>query len=338
MPELREVFEMTTKQMGEPDLDSWREQEKRQHKASRNKKLGAIAVAAALVIAGVVIGISTLGNDDVQPAGSGANPPLAPEPAEQTLSIIDVGSGTATAFTAPPGASDFVFTLDGSRVAYSDLDEDGNAQVFVMDADGSNARQLTHGEGGVGEYSTDWSPDGSMIAYQRDTSDGPQIFTVRVSDGVSTRVTNEPQGAVDPGGWAPGGGSIVFSTPDASIPHYSALSLDLTTGQTRLIVPDGSTPELSPDGAWIAFNSWLKPHIRLILANSDGSGRRVIARFDGGDALEEWSPDSTQIAFVASTDENGFGTHVYDLATGETHFVTDGEIESWVDNDHILVS
>ena len=131
---------------------------------------------------------------------------------------------------------------------------------------------------------------------------------------------------------------MVFSTINTAGNHYTARSLDLTTGQSRLIVPDGSTPTLSPDGAWIAFNSWLKPHIRLILANSDGSGRRIIARFDGDDGFEEWSPDSTQIAFVASTDGNGFGTHVYDLATGETRFVTDGTIESWVDNDHILVS
>jgi Tol biopolymer transport system component len=176
-----------------------------------------------------------------------------------------------------------------------------------------------------------------MIAYQRDTSDGHQIFTVRVSDGVSTRVTNEPQGAVGPS-WAPDGGSIVVSIPNPSVNHYSALSVDLRTGQTRQIVPDGSTPKLSPDGAWIAFNSWLKPHIRLILANSDGSGRRVIARFDGDDGYQEWSPDSTQIAFVADIDENGFGTHVYDLATGETRFVTGGTIETWIDNDRILVS
>ena len=251
--------------------------------------------------------------------------------------------------TVPSSASQFDVSLDGSMVAYTDLDENGTAQVFVMDADGSNARQLTHGEGdvrtsrgelpGVGPHGgPDWSPDGSMIAYQRDTSDGPQIFTLRVSDGVATRVTNEPQGAVDPGGWAPDGGSIVFMTPNLSINHYSAMSLDLTTGQTKLIVPDGSTPELSPDGAWIAFNSWVKPHIRLILAKSDGSERRVIARFDGDDGYEEWSPDSTQIAFVAGTDENDLGTYVYDLATGETRFVTAGRIESWVDNDHILVS
>ena len=208
-----------------------------------------------------------------------------------------------------------------------------------MDADGSNARQLTHGEGGVGDLTgPDWSPDGSMIAYQRDTSDKPQIFVVRVANGESTMVTREPQGAVDPGGWTPDSGSIVFSTLDASINHYSAMSIDLTTGQTRLIVPDGSTPELSPDGAWIAFNSWLEPQVRLILANSDGSGRRVVARLNGDDGYEQWSPDSTQIAFIGSTEEEGYGTYIYDLATGRTRFVTDDTIESWIDNDHILVS
>ena len=347
MPDLREVFEVTTKQMGEPDLDSWRKQEHRQRKATRNRRIGAIAVVAALVVAGMVLGIRALERDDVQPAGSGANSTLPEGAEQQTLSIVDVGSGAATAFTAPAGASDFDFTLVGSMVAFTDLDENGIAQVFVMDADGSNARQLTHGEGDVrvdapgvgGPFgSVDWSPDGSMIAFNRDTPDGPQVYTVRVADGVSTRVTNEPQGALDPGGWAPDAGSLVFSTLNPSIQHYSALSVDLRTGRTTQIVPDGSTPKLSPDGARIAFNSWLKPHIRLIVANSDGSGRRVIARFDGDDGYEEWSPDGTQIAFVADMDENGFGTHIYDLVTGETRFVSTGTIETWIDNDRILVS
>ena len=217
-------------------------------------------------------------------------------------------------------------------IAFSDLDEDGNPQVFVMDADGSNPRQLTHGDGGA-EH-PDWSPDGSMIAYQRNH----QIFVVRVSSGDSTMVTNEPTGAVDPGGWTPDGGSILFSTDNPAISHYSALSVDLTTGRTRLIVADGSTPTLSPDGAWIAFNSWLKPQVRLILANSDGSKRHTIARFDNDDGYQQWSPDSTHIAYVAHTADGGFGTYVYDLPTGEARLVTAGRMESWIDDDHILVS
>ena len=76
----------------------------------------------------------------------------------------------------------------------------------------------------------------------------------------------------------------------------------------------------------------------LILANSDGSERRIIARLGDDDGYQRWSPDSTQIAFIGSTDEGGFGTYVYDLETGETRFVTHGRVESWIDDDHILVS
>jgi Tol biopolymer transport system component len=291
------------------------------------------AVASLLLAFALMNGACGGATQEVPDATAGVDP----NGAGQTLSIVDVGSGTQTAFTAPEGASEFDVTLDGSMIAYSDRDENGNVQVFVMDADGSNARQLTRGVGGGDYRGPSWSPDGSMIAYGRDTSDNSQIFVVRVSDGVSTRITSEPNGAVDPGGWTPDGGSIVFSTLDISIDHYSALSLDLATGRTRLIVPDGSVPTLSPDGAWIAFNSYHHPEVRLILANSDGSERRIIARLGSDDGYQRWSPDSTQIAFIRF-DEGGFGTYVYDLETGETRFVTDGTIESWIDNDHILVS
>ena len=54
MPELREVFEMTTKQM-EPDVDAWRQQEKHQRRSSRNRKIGAFAVAAVVGVAAVVL-------------------------------------------------------------------------------------------------------------------------------------------------------------------------------------------------------------------------------------------------------------------------------------------
>lgn len=339
MPDVQEVFRMATQKV-RPDPEALERQHRGQRRRVTQKRVAVYALVAALAIVGVVVGISALGSDNARPASSGSNPTLPPQPeAEQTLSIVDVGSGTETAVTVPASASEFHVTLDGSMVAYTDLDESGNAQVFVMDADGSNARQLTHDEGGGGAFrAASWSADGSMIAYERETSDNPQIFVVNVSDGGSTRVTNEPRGAVDPGGWTPDGGSMIFSTINAAGDHYTTRSLDLATGQTRLIVPDGSTPTLSPDGSWIAFNSWLKdPQVRLILANSDGSGRRTIARLARYEGHQEWSPDSTQIAYVGSTDKDGYGTYVYDLATGETRFVSDGTIETWIDDDHVLV-
>ena len=334
---------MTTKQMGEPDLDSWRQQETRQSKATGSRRIGAIvAVAAVLVGVLVVFGLSTLGDDDAKPAGQGVHP--TPKASQlQTLSIVDVGSGRQTALAVPASASEFDVSLDGSMVAYTDLDENGDAQVFVMNIDGSNLRQLTSGEGGVSvadHTGPFWSPDRSMIAYARITSDGYQMFVVRASSGESTLVTQEPQSVVGPGGWTPDGGSIVFAEANPPIDHFSARSVDMSTGASRQLVPDGSSPTLSPDGALIAFNSWTKPDplVRLMVADADGSDRRVIARLEGEDGYQRWSPDSSQIAYVEASEGGGYNTYVYDLSTGEKRFVTAGRIESWVDNDHILVS
>jgi hypothetical protein len=76
MPDLREVFEMTTNQMGEPDLDAWREQEKRQRNASRNKKIGAFMLAAAIAVVAIAWIVGTSG-------GQGTNTP-ANQPTKAT--------------------------------------------------------------------------------------------------------------------------------------------------------------------------------------------------------------------------------------------------------------
>lgn len=54
MPELRELFEMVTKQT-EPDVDAWKDQERRQRRKSRNRRLSALALAAAIGIVAVVV-------------------------------------------------------------------------------------------------------------------------------------------------------------------------------------------------------------------------------------------------------------------------------------------
>ena len=73
MLELREVFEMVTKQT-EPDLDAWREQEQRHRRASRNRKLGAFAVAAGIGLVAVIVVIRAAGD------GTGTQPAVQPDP------------------------------------------------------------------------------------------------------------------------------------------------------------------------------------------------------------------------------------------------------------------
>src|SRR5262245_7355061 len=178
-------FAMSTRQVDPPGGDAWREQDQRRRNSGRRKTVGVTLVLALVVAAGAMLAI-TLADDDV--ATGSANPPIAPAGSRE-LAIVDVGTGTSTPFTAPESASEFDVTLDGSMIAYVDLDADGNEQVFAMDADGSSAHQITTGEGGVSVTDgtgPSWSADGSMIAYAREGSDGSELFVVRVADGISS--------------------------------------------------------------------------------------------------------------------------------------------------------
>jgi Tol biopolymer transport system component len=312
-----------------PEQGSWNEHQQQRRRA-RNLRVGAIAVSAC-VVAAVVAALVVSGDEH-----AATKPPAGDAPAGtgQTLSIVDVGSGTTTAFTAPPGASEFDFSLDGSMVTYSSLDTNNRNQVFVMDADGSNPRQLTQGEREASN--PEWSSDGSMIAYEGRASAISAIRIVRLSDGRSTTVTDEPRDAWDPT-WGRDDGSILFSTPDASGHVLLAKSIDLATGQATTIVTHASLPALSPDGSKIVFDSYAKePLIRLSLANIDGAKLGVIAR-SYGDGFAKWSPFGTQIAYIGDSGDEGLGTYVYDLAHGKSRFVTTGTIESWVDDSSILV-
>jgi hypothetical protein len=89
MSELREVFEMVTKQT-EPDVDAWKDQERRQRKANRNKKIGAIAVAAAIGIVAVVVVIRAVDEGTgTQPSGQGTD--TTEIPTEQAIPPLPSG-------------------------------------------------------------------------------------------------------------------------------------------------------------------------------------------------------------------------------------------------------
>jgi hypothetical protein len=71
MPELKELYDLVTAH-AEPDLDAWREQERRQRTTTRNKGLGAYALAAAL---GLAVVAAFLGSRELD-----APEPRTPEP------------------------------------------------------------------------------------------------------------------------------------------------------------------------------------------------------------------------------------------------------------------
>ena len=86
MPELREVFQMTTKQI-EPDVDAWREQERHQRRSVRKKKIGAFAVAAAIGVVAFVVLLRAVDDGTETQLGGQPIPTAQPIPPLSTGSL-----------------------------------------------------------------------------------------------------------------------------------------------------------------------------------------------------------------------------------------------------------
>ena len=127
---------------------------------------------------------------------------------------------------------------DGRRVAFS-VAQRGSSLLYVMNADGTNARVVTRALALRG--SPAWAPDGQSIASAADVDGTPHLFRISL-DGVSTRLVGEY--AVDPA-WSPAGDFLVYSGADIgttfSVRAVSAAAgrhpfpeLTLTRGARRL--------------------------------------------------------------------------------------------------------
>ena len=82
-----------------------------------------------------------------------------------------------------------------------------NSDIYVMNADGSGTRRLTHHAGYNAEPA--WSPDGRKIAF-RSTRDGNREIYVMNADGSKQRnLTRNPAKDVRPS-WSPDGRRIAF--------------------------------------------------------------------------------------------------------------------------------
>lgn len=113
MPDIREVYEMVTKQKP-PEPGALQRQQKRQVRVARNKKVGAFAVAAVIGLLAVVLILTTRPADDTT---TPANEPIV-NPVDATA--IEVATGFVEAYG----------TFDAER-AISYLADDADVSVVA---------------------------------------------------------------------------------------------------------------------------------------------------------------------------------------------------------------
>lgn len=146
---------------------------------------------------------------------------------------------------------------DGERIAFEHLG-DGDiqpAQIYVMDADGSELRQPTNtGAIRFAESDPSWSPDGSRIVFW---SFGFGIASVQASGGpprsIYSSFPSVAYGARP--AWSPDGRAVAFTANRFSPggPAIWVVDTEEGAGSARVLLGAGQDPAFSPDGASIAF-------------------------------------------------------------------------------------
>lgn len=121
--------------------------------------------------------------------------------------LVDVTNLTPPAVTPGPDRTP-AWAPDGRRLAFTSY-RDGGPAIWVMDADGANARRVTT-PGDHGDYFPRWSPDQRTLAFQRNDGDG--------AGGTRTRIGLVPaDGSAGPTFLALGGNAYAPRfTPDGA--------------------------------------------------------------------------------------------------------------------------
>ena len=146
------------------------------------------------------------------PQGGGVVGPLSiPLPHADIWRVPANGAGTPVRLTDSEGDDRApVYSPDGLRILF-DSTRDGNTELYVMNADGSNQRRLT--ENDSEEWGASWSPDGRQIAFNSDRTGAMEIY-VMAADGTGvTRLTTDETSDAAPS-WSPDGSRIAYLRND----------------------------------------------------------------------------------------------------------------------------
>ncbi len=245
---------------------------------------------------------------------------------------MPIGGGTPTriaeglAYEVQPR-----FSPDGRRISFTS-DRGGGDNIWIMNADGSDKRQLTKEDFRLANQST-WSPDGRFIAAkkhfttQRSAGTG-EVWLYHVSGGSGVQLVKRPSEAhqkeLGEPTFAPDGKSVYFTkntTPgpifeyaqDSNTQLFAIERYNLETAETEQIIGgEGGAvrPTPSPDGKKLAYVRRERTKSKLYVRDlASGEDRKLYDDLDQ-DLQEtwavyglypnmDWTPDSAAIVFWA---------------------------------------
>lgn len=180
----------------------------------------------------------------------------------------------------------------------------GIKEIFGMDRDGRNPRQLTSFGSLTGHPAL--APDGRLacVTYK---GGPPQIWGQLQPGGAFTRLyprTGAPGLEISDLAWAPDGNRLAFVQEDRR-GLAAIFVLDLRTGQAGPVTPSGRVgraPCWNPAGTELAYISDQDGSAQVYLMAADGTRVRRLTQDPAPKAGVAWSAQGDRIAYVARQD------------------------------------
>lgn len=245
---------------------------------------------------------------------------LAPSPtASLTPSMTPTATMSPTAtisltpsITSSPGPTLAPGVLSppngGDRLAFTST-RYGDDDIFLIDIDGSNLRQITTSP--AADFNPTWSPDGSLIAFVSTRDGDAEIWVVAAGctmltspqgcEGNMVQLTFNTATDFDPA-WSPGGQQIAYASnqngnfdiwvmqADGSNPHP-------ITSNTA----DNFAPQWSPDGSHIVYHSQSGGNSHLYRIPAAGGTPNQLTSSSSIDLWPDWSPNGNMIAYTSTS-------------------------------------
>jgi len=212
------------------------------------------------------------------------------------------------------------YRSDGRLIAF-ESSRSGASEIWIMDADGSNPRQLTFSGG---NSSPTWHPDGSQIMYQSTRGGQFEVWKINIDGTGETQLTFTAQESSLPA-WSPDGTLIAYSSRQFDAAADVQTMTPFGTNVTDISNNPGedSWPAWSPSGDQIAFHSRRDdPNGEEIYRmNPNGTGVvRLTNNINANPSLSFdifpfYSPDGTRIGW--NSGRNGSFGEVYHMSAAD---------------------
>jgi Tol biopolymer transport system component len=312
----------------------------KQRRTARNRRFGALAVAA-VIIAVAVVAVITLqdGNDGGGPADTTSPSAFVPVNVV-SHSYLDIATGERTPVEANlTGANLPEVSPNGESVVYFTFD-DG---IYISALDGSGEVPIS--PDGLDGYAATWIDDETILFQGRSTGAGENelgdLYAADVSTGEATMVTDLPD--VKHGAWfivsdvSPDGTTVLFHLPrKGKNAGYDLWTAPIAGGEAALLRKDAGFAQYGPDGSVVFLDRPVSFEGDAIWI-MDGDGRHARLLVEGGryTTWPRFSPDGTTVSYA-----NDEMLEIVDVASGEVTTLDASTHEAdpaWYDDDTLIV-